>query len=468
MSTNDKPRAQRRVTRRQVLQWGGLSLVGHPFLPDTLLANASGKHFAPGPAKSVILFNLFGGPSHIDMFDLKPQAPANVRGEFQPISTCLPGVQIGELLPMTAQVMDRMTLIRTYSHKYNSHNPYNVLTGFDGGSDRENYFAKPNDHPGMGAICQSLNVGRNDIPRYVMMPAYPGWSQALRRAGPYGGYLGSQFDPLTTVCSPKFATKGEFYKPVLPTGQPILPSLDELPNVTSGRLELRKNLLRQVEQRGQAPGATRGTQSMSAFQAQVFDLLTSPRTRDAFDLSQESPATRDRYGRNLWANSMIVARRLVEAGSTFVVVNWEEADSGNHWDMHNNVFGMQRVLVPALDRIISATIQDLEERGLLDETLVVIMGEMGRTPKVNGKAGRDHWPQCGFALLAGGGIRRGMVLGKTDKQAAYPIDRPVSAGDLVATIYRQIGIDYGLTVDDLTGRPIHISHGGEPVTEIIG
>jgi len=213
--------------------------------------------------------------------------------------------------------------------------------------------------------------------------------------------------------------------------------------------------------------STRATKSMTKFQEQVFNLLTAPKTRQAFDLTDEPASVRDRYGRNLWANSMLVARRLVEAGSTFVTVNWEEADSGNHWDMHKNVFGMQKVLVPALDRIISGLILDLEERSLLDQTLVVIMGEMGRTPKVNGNAGRDHWPQCGFALLAGGGIEKGLVLGKTDAQAAYPVDRPVSAGDLVATIYQQIGVNPALTVNDLTGRPIPIAHGGAPVWEVI-
>ena len=196
-------------------------------------------------------------------------------------------------------------------------------------------------------------------------------------------------------------------------------------------------------------------------------MLTSPKTRGAFDLSQESAAQRDRYGRTVWGDSLLIGRRLVEAGSTFVSVNWEEADSGNHWDLHNNNFGMCRALVPTMDQIVSALILDLEERGLLDSTLVVVMGEMGRTPRVNKNAGRDHWPQCGFILMAGGGTKRGFVLGRTDEQAAYPIDRRVSAGDFVATIYQLLGVDPAMTVDDLSGRPMHISHGGEPVWEVI-
>ncbi len=455
------------VTRREALCVGGLSLFGGLTLPNFLAAQEGTRPVRPGPTKSVVLLNLFGGPPHIDMFDMKPAAPEQVRGEFKPIATSMPGLSICELLPLTAQVMDRATLIRTYSHKYNSHNPYNVYTGFDGGNDRENYFAKRSDHPGMGAICQYMNLGPTDIPRYVIMPAYPGYSQALRRSGPYGGYIGSQYDPLFTIWDKKFAGKGEFYKPTIPVGVPLLPALGNLTDVTADRLDRRRSLLDQIDHGVATIEASRAAQGMNHFQQQVFSLLTSAKTRAAFDISHEPDAVLDRYGRNLWGSSMIIARRLVEAGSTFVSINWEEADSGNHWDMHSNNFGMCRVLLPMLDQLVSGLILDLEERGLLDSTLVVVMGEMGRTPRVNGSAGRDHWPQCGFALLAGGGVKSGFVLGKTDEQAAYPTDRPVSAGDLAATIYQLLGIDPQLTVDDLSGRPIGISHSGAPVFEVI-
>ncbi len=455
------------VTRREALCVGGLSLFGGMTLPTLLAAREGTRPVRPGPAKSVVLLSLFGGPPHIDMFDMKAAAPEQVRGEFNPIATSVPNLSICELLPLTAQVMDRTTLIRTYSHKYNSHNPYNVYTGFDGGDDRENYFAKRSDHPGMGAICQYMNLGPTDIPCYVIMPAYPGYSQALRRSGPYGGYLGSQHDPLFTVWDKKFAGKGEFYKPAVPLGAPLLPALGNLTDVTADRLDRRRSLLDQIDHSVATIEASRAAQGMNHFQQQVFSLLTSAKTRAAFDISREPAAVLDRYGRNLWGSSMIIARRLIEAGSTFVSVNWEEADSGNHWDMHTNNFGMCRVLLPLLDQLISGLILDLEERGLLDSTLVVVMGEMGRTPRVNASAGRDHWPQCGFVLLAGGGVKRGFVLGKTDDQAAYPTDRPVSAGDMVATIYQLLGIDPQMAVDDLSGRPIGISHGGAPVFEII-
>jgi len=455
------------VTRRELLKVGAVSLFSPLTLPQLLRAERSGARRDGAPAKSVVLLNLFGGPPHQDMFDLKPNAAENVRGEFKPISTSVPGLQISELLPKTALLMDRATLIRSYSHRYNSHNPYNVLTGFDGGSDRDNYFAKVTDHPGMGSICQYLDMGPKDVPRYVMMPAFPGYTQALRRAGPYGGYLGSQYDPLFTICDPQIEreSKGD-YDPVEAIGFPTPPSLDALPGLTANRFDNRRSLLEQLDSDLDRLEASGATQRMNEYKQQAFALLSSSKTRAAFDITREPEEVREAYGRNLWGSSILIARRLVEAGSTFVTVNWE-AKGNNHWDLHANNFGMLRSHCPQLDRLISAFVTDLEQRGLLDSTLVVVMGEMGRTPKVNAKAGRDHWPQCGFSLLFGGGTRRGAVVGATDKLAAWPTERPVSAGDMVATIYELLGVNPHMMVDDLSGRPIPIAHGGAPVREAI-
>jgi len=453
------------ITRRDLMQVGALSLFGGASLPSLL--QASGGNAIGGRAKSVILLNLFGGPPHQDMFDLKPNAPENVRGEFKPISTSVPGLQIGELLPETAKIMDRATLIRTYSHKYNSHNPYNVLTGYDGGVDAVNYFAKVTDHPSMGSICQYLDVGPKDVPRYVVMPAFPGYTQALRRAGPYGGYLGSQYDPLFTVCDPKIAREPkDDYDGVEAIGFPTPPSLEALPELTANRLDRRKSLLAQFDTGLASVEKSGATERMNKFKRQAFSLLSSSKTRAAFDIESETEEMRDRYGRNIWGSSCLIARRLVEAGSTFVTVHWESKGK-NHWDLHGNNFGMLKVQLPQLDRLTKALVLDLEERNLLDQTLVVIMGEMGRTPTINKNSGRDHWPQCGFSLLFGGGTKRGFVLGKTDKHAGYPVDRPVSAGDMVATIYELLGVDPHMTVDDLSGRPVYISHGGQPASEVI-
>jgi hypothetical protein len=269
------------------------------------------------------------------------------------------------------------------------------------------------------------------------------------------------------VCDPTFEreSKGD-YDPVVAMGTPALPSLDGLPDVTADRLNRRHTLLEQLDAGVRFLEAHRATRSMTHFQERVFSILTSPKTRNAFDLSREPENVRDRYGRNLWGSSTLIARRLVEAGSTFISVNWE-AKNGSHWDLHGNNFGMLRSHLPQLDGLVSALVHDLEQRGLLDSTLVVIMGEMGRTPRINANAGRDHWPQCGFSLLFGGGAKRGFVLGKTDEHAAYPVDRPVSAGDMVATVYQLLGVDPAMQVNDLSGRPIQIAHGGAPLWEVI-
>jgi hypothetical protein len=217
----------------------------------------------------------------------------------------------------------------------------------------------------------------------------------------------------------------------------------------------------------EAKAATIDTRSHAVRRDRAFDLLTSPKAREAFDLGKEPPALRDRYGRDLFGSSVLLARRLVEAGVTFVTIHTEAKPNG-HWDTHENNFNMLRhLLLPFLDRSLSALLDDLDDRGLLESTLVVVTGDMGRTPKVNGKAGRDHWPQCGFCLFAGGGTKPGVVHGTTDKTAAYPVDHPVSAGDLVATVYHLVGVDPEATVPDHTGRPTHISHGGRPVTGVL-
>ncbi|MEE2990975.1 MAG: DUF1501 domain-containing protein [Planctomycetota bacterium] len=452
------------INRREALRVGGLSLFAGMTLPQLLAAAPPSGN---GRAKSVILVNLFGGPPHMDMFDLKPDAPEETRGEMKPTSTSVPGLQICDLMPKIAGIMDRATLIRSYSHKYNSHNPYNVLTGYDGGSDRDNYFAKVTDHPSIGSVCQYLGMGARDVAPYVMMPAFPGYTQALRRAGPYGGYLGSSFDPLFTQFEPTLAEEVEGdYNPTIASGVPTPPSIAELPDLTIDRLNRRKSLLQQIDAELKSVEKRGTVRRLGNFREKAFELLTSTKTRSAFDLDQEPQQLRDRYGSHVWGTSALIARRLVEAGTMLVTIHWE-AKGNNHWDLHGNNFGMLRSHLPQLDQFVEALVLDLEERGLLESTLVVVMGEMGRTPKINAKAGRDHWPQCGFSLLFGGGTRRGCVIGATDKTAAYPTDRPVSAGDMAATIYHLLGVDASLTVPDLGNRPVHISHGGLPVKEAL-
>ena len=455
------------LSRREAIRVGGLSLFSGMTLPHLLQASEQSGLLPTASADSIILVNLFGGPPHQDMVDLKPNAPENVRSIYKPISTAVPGLQICEKMPKIAGIMDRATLIRTYSHKYNSHNPYNVLTGYDGGSDRENYFAKITDHPSMAAVCQHLGQKTKDVPFHVLMPAFPGYSQSLRRAGPYGAYLGSQYDPLFTTIDasvPNEELKGD-YEPQLATGIPKPPTTSS-DDLTVDRLNTRKSLLGQLDDQLSRIERKRTVARLDKFRDIAFQLLTSSNTRSAFDISQEAEDTRKRYGDNVMANSALIARRLVEAGSKFITLHWE-VKGNNHWDLHGNVFKMLDSHLPQLDQFVEALVLDLEERGLLERTLVVVMGEMGRTPTINKQAGRDHWPQCGFSLLFGGAMKKGCVIGSTDKHAAYPTDRPVSAGDLAATIYHVLGVDSRSTVPDLENRPIHISHGGSPVFEAI-
>jgi hypothetical protein len=457
-------------SRREILQAGALSLFGSLLTPPASALVAAGARRSGGRVKSVVLLDLFGGPSHLDTFDPKPQAPAEIRGSFKPIATSLTGLHICEHLPRLARWMHRTCLIRTVSHGYNSHNPYAVMTGYTGGNDTEDYFAKPSNHPGMGAVCQYLGIGRrHDLPGYVVLPALPGYTQGLRRAGPYGGYLGGRYDPVFAVCAEHtgdaIVDDKNFYNPkVVPRGEPRLPSLPA--SVTVDGLNRRRTLLEQVDEKARRLGSA-DMRLMSTRQRLAFQLLTSPAARRAFDLGREPAAVRDRYGRDTFGASVLLARRLVEAGVTFVTVHTEAKGPG-HWDTHENNFNMlQHLLLPFLDQALTSLLEDLAERGLLKTTLVVVTGDMGRAPRVNAKAGRDHWPQCGFCLLAGGGVKEGAVYGTSDRIGAYPTEHPVSPGDLVATVYQQLGVDPDTTVPDQLGRPIGITHGGEPIRGVL-
>lgn len=457
------------VSRREVMRVGGLSLFGS--LNWARAAQGIGSSGSiRGPAKSVILFNLLGGPSHIDMFDMKPLAPVEIRGEFSPISTTVPGLTICELLPRLAQWMHRGTLIRTFSHLFNSHDPLPIMTGFT--DDKPSAQALPTDPPDIGAICQYLGLGPSDLPGAVCMPCFPGSGQkGYRRRGPYGGFLGRQYDPLFTQCRPTFAREPKFndYDPVLPLGRPFPPTAADVPEMTVSRMSGRRSLMAQIDREFVKNQMSPAVQTMDSVQQKAFQILTSGRTRDAFNLDAEPARMLDAYGRNLVGASLLTARRLVQAGVPFVSVHQEIFDHYGHaYDMHSNNFGMLRNLnLPLLDQVIPALLQDLDEQGLLDSTLVIVMGEMGRTPKVNASAGRDHWPQCGFSLMFGGGVKQGLVYGSTDAVGAYPATHPVSPADLVATIYQLMGIDPHMTVPDRTGRPIFIAHGGNPVRDVI-
>ncbi len=465
------------VTRRELMQIGGLSLFSGLTLPQLVRAADARGGKPDGPAKSVILFNLLGGPSHMDMFDLKPNAPVEIRGEFTGIETTVPGLQICEHLPNTAKLMHKAALIRTVTHGYNAHNPLNIMTGWSLGNPAS-LRDDPNDPPDIGAVCQYFGLGPQDMPGAVCMPCYPGWGESsmypgLRRPGPYGGYLGSQYDPLFSLCEPTYSKKPNrpYYDTAIALGEPIMPASDGLPDMTANRLDRRRSMLQQIDGEFERMSSSKSVERLDKFQQRAFAMLCNSKTRDAFDLSQEPTGTKVRYGNSLFGNCMIVARRLVESGVPFISVHAENfSPNGSYtYDMHENNFAMLKEHnLPVLDALLPALVNDLEQRGLLDSTLIYVMGEMGRSPRINAKAGREHWPQCGFCLMVGGGVKGGAVYGATDAIAGYPIANAVTPADIVATIYNQLGIDAHTMVPDRAGRPMPVAHGGEPIWDVIG
>ncbi len=465
------------VTRRETLRAGALSLLGGYFnLPSLLAAEARrGPRDRPGKAKSVILLYLLGGAATQDMFDLKPGAPSGVRSEFKPIPTSAPGVRICEHLPRTARWMHRAALVRSVNHKAGCHNCLPCYTGYD--RPMPDQHPRDTDPPSMGSVCEWLGGrrGPDALPDYVYMPCWLGWGQAFRRAGPYGGFLGHRFDALTTECQPRAdagTTPGPG-KPAVVRGEPLLPESALTPGLTIDRLDRRRGLLRQVDDELRRAEARPELADYTRSQQRAFGLLTSSRLRAAFDLRREDPRVLERYGRTLFGHSTLIARKLVEEGVRFVNVTWDlfwdrikiDYDA---WDTHTNNFGILRDdKLPHFDQTYSALLEDLDGRGLLDETLVVVMSEMGRTPRVNGNGGRDHWTYCYSVLLAGAGVRGGTVCGASDAQAAFVKDRPVSPAEICATIYHCLGVDPQLPVYDRGGRPVPVAQGADPVREIL-
>jgi hypothetical protein len=463
------------LTRRETLTAGALSLLGGGFtLPGLLAAEERRPADArPGKARSVILLYLLGGAATQDMWDLKPNAPAEVRGEFKPVPTNVPGIQICEHLPRTARWMHRAAIVRSVNHKAGCHNCLPSYTGFE--QPMPDQHPRETDPPSMGSVCEYLRQGRGDVPHYLYLPCWLGWGQAFRRAGPYAGFLGRRHDPLITECQP-FADPGEKPAPGKPSvvrGAPLLPNTALGLDLTQDRLDGRRSLLRQMDdhlRRLEPDGTLAG---YGRAQQRAFGLLTSSRLKAAFDLSREDPRLLDRYGRTLFGHSTLIGRKLIEAGVRFVNVTWDlfwdrvQIDY-DAWDTHTKNFSiLKEKKLPHFDQTFTALLEDLDGRGLLDETLVVVMSEMGRTPKVNGNAGRDHWTHCYSGVLAGAGIRGGTVYGASDAQAAYVKDLPVSTGDLCATIYHCLGIDPEMTVPDRAGRPVGIAQGGSPIREIL-
>jgi len=466
------------LTRRETLTAGALTALGGFGLPQMLQATDAGQ-VRPAKAKSVILLYLLGGAATQDMVDLKPEAPQETRGEFQPIPTNVPGIDVCEHLPKLSQWMHRMAIIRSVNHKAGCHNCLPSYTGWEvTPKDQHPY---PTDPPSMGSVCEYLKQQRGpaapgEFPDYMYLPCYLGWGQAFRRGGPYGGFLGKQYDALTTECQPfrdESVPAPIAGKPQTVLGKPELPNSVLQSDITIDRLSARRGLLQQIDAQLRRLDSRENSGQFGKHQQRAFDILTSSRLKAAFDVTTEDPRTLDRYGRTLFGQSTLIGRRLVEQGVRFVNVTWDlfwdrikiDYDA---WDTHTNNFAiLKENKLPTFDQTYSALMEDLEARGLLDETLVVVMSEMGRTPKINRRAGRDHWTYCYSVMLAGAGIRGGTVYGASDAQAAYVKDSPVSTSDICATIYECLGIDPEMRVNDRGGRPVEIAHGGRAVREIL-
>ncbi len=421
-----------RLSRRRMLQVGGASLLGLS-LPRLLRADeqrvGSGL---PARADHCILVFLNGGPSHLDMWDLKPEAPREIRGEFKPIATCVPGVQFGEHLPRLAREMHRCTLVRSMHHSVNNAHAAAVYTGLTGHDRGEiGGGARPTDHPAIGSVLGLLRPPHTPVVPYVSMPYV---TQEGAGGPPLPGFFGA------------------------------MPELGLGAEVGAARLDARRRLLDGLVR---PSGEDRAGQEMAGFQGRAFDLLFSPATQRAFQLEREPVSVRERYGRNIYGQSVLLARRLIEAGTRVACISWAP-DANATWDTHGGNFAkLKDTLLPQLDLAASSLLRDLADRGLLERTVVAIMGEFGRSPKVNAAAGRDHWNFCYSLLLAGGGFKGGFVHGASDKIGGRPSQNPVTPADVVSTIYTCLGIDPALELQDRLARPFALVPWGNPIRELL-
>jgi hypothetical protein len=464
------------LTRREALTAGALSVLGGCFTLPNLLALEQRRPAGtrPGRAMSVLLLYLHGGAPTQDMFDMKPAAPVEVRGEFKPIATDVPGIQVCEHLPRTARWMHRCAIVRSVHHKAGCHNTLPSFTGSEQPVDVNDPIPKDSFPPGMGAVCEYFKPPQIDLPHYVALPSSLGWGFALKRPGPWGGFLGKRYDPLCSECRPVIDPKPPTGRRPMWLGTPFLADTTLGPDMTIDRLNTRRSLLQQLDEQHRRADAQVAAGQFDRVRQRAFSLLTASKLKAAFDLATEDPRRLDRYGNHLFGQSALIGRRLIEAGVRFVDVYWDGYSArvptglDPYWDTHSNNFvQLKQVNLPYLDQTFDALLDDLHGHGLLDATLVVMMSDFGRTPRVNGAAGRDHWTFCYSVVLAGAGIKGGSVCGASDAHAAYVKDRPVRPADICATIYHCLGIDPETPVADRSGRPVPIAQGGEPIREIL-
>ena len=447
-----------RWQRRDVIRAGAAGALGLT-LPALLRAEENRPQRA-WAAKSVIFLYQFGGPSHVDTFDLKLEAPAGIRTQLSSIATSLPGVRICEQLPETAKVLDKVTLVRTVYHTMKNHNSaaYYTLTGHAPPLDDIRLRDSIELFPAYGSVVDRLGPAQNGMPTFVAYP-YVIPDGAIT-PGQHASFLGKGHDPLLITQDPN---DSDFRLPEL-----SLPS-----NLSAARLGDRREIQKLINRQSQALDASAAARGLDAYYEKALSMLNSSQVKAAFDLSQEPKALRERYGRTTYGQSCLLARRLVEAGVRFINVYYSASNGGQSfkdggWDTHGfNNTRMYPILkanhLPHTDHTLPVLLNDLDDRGLLDDTLVVWMGEFGRTPKINENISRDHWPQCYTVLLAGGGVKRGFVYGESDRSGAYPDRDGVPIEDLAATMFSLLGIDPHTEVYDRLNRPLPIA-AGKPVT----
>jgi hypothetical protein len=464
-----------RLTRRGMLQVGALGLgtwaTAGLTLPRLLAADELARQSAAlaaagepsskrsgdnATADSCIVIFLNGGPSHLDMWDMKPEAPIEIRGEFRPIASSLPGVPVCEHLPRLAKWMHKATLVRSMRHSVNNAHAaavYTALTGHDRGEIGGG--AARSDHPPPGSVLMKLRPPTSGAVPYVTLPykTKEGAGGPLQ-PGFLAGFIGQSYDPfwvLEDPNSPKFQ----------------VPNLTLTPGMPPQRVSSRRELLERLSTRLASRQNETGLAAIDKFQHQAFDLLASNKAQQAFQLHREPDSVRESYGRNIYGQSVLLARRLIEAGTRVVTMSWAP-DANATWDTHGNNFGkLKNELLPQFDAASSSLLSDLHERGMLERTLVAVMGDFGRTPKINPAAGRDHWNSCYTIMLAGGGIKPGFVYGASDRTGSVPANSPVAPADVIATMYHLLGIDHEFHLRDQLDRPHQIVSQGSIVRDLL-
>lgn len=435
---SDRARNCEGTSRRGFLQIGSLALGGWSL--SQMLAR-SAEDPAAKPRRAVIQIWLAGGPSHIDMYDLKPDAPAEYRGEFRPIATNVPGIQIGEHLPLQAEIMDRMAIVRSAFHTNAGHGMGSqwMLTGWQPTIEVNN-----NIFPACGSVAARLRGANDpDLPAYCNLPNTLGLGKAA--------YLGASYNPFSPDSDPN--NDGFQVRNLKLPGR-----------VDLNRFDARRGLIQQLDHVRRDLDTQREMSEVDRFYEQGLEMVTNDKALKAFDIGSEDTSLRERYGRNDLGQSCLLARRLVEAGVTYVTIQ-----AGGGWDTHGDNFKqLKDNLLPKYDRALAALVADLADRGLDQEVLVMAFGEFGRTPRINTGAGRDHWPGAMSVVYAGGGMRMGQVIGETDARAEAPISRPCSPGDVLSTMYHFLGIDHHHVFFDQARRPMPVLNEGRPIEELIG